>query len=100
MQFNCMQLCTNWHLPCSNWLGMQVFLNHHCSNSKKITILANIIVIDCQISSNITFSFTVTATGFLNPALAKDSTSRVCVAEKRPVRRCFGRNPNIVFRVA
>ena len=41
-----------------------------------------------------------TLTGFLNPALTSCTTSAVCVAEKRPVRRCRGRRCRIELRVA
>lgn len=43
------------------------------------------------------FSFTEIRTGFRRPARTKFSTSCVCVAEKRPVLLCFGKNSRIVF---
>lgn len=46
------------------------------------------------------FSLTLIRTGFLKPALTRSCNSLVCVAEKRPVRRCRGRYCRIVLSVA
>lgn len=43
------------------------------------------------------FSFTEMRTGFRRPALTRLSSSCVCVAEKRPVLLCFGRNSRMVL---
>ena len=53
----------------------------------------------CVLESATPFSLTVIRTGFLRPARSSFSSSCVCVAENRPVRRCFGKKLRMVFRL-